>query len=101
MVQDSDRENILGTASVNIDPRETALQAAGTNEMRSFFASLGFSDGSIAMISTTDEILGAVQESRFGIELWKHMLALAIFLALCEMAVARVTRKEQSGAEIG
>jgi hypothetical protein len=45
-------------------------------------------------IRSPDEVERTVVESRFGVELWKFMIGTAIFLALCEMAIARVGRKD-------
>ena len=38
---------------------------------------------------TAGTVVGAVRQSRYGVELWKYFLGLAIALALAEMAVGR------------
>jgi hypothetical protein len=85
---------LLGLTAVNIDPAESVLHPGEETMIEEFFTSLGIRDGRLMYIRSPDEVERTVVESRFGVELWKFMIGTAIFLALCEMAIARVGRKD-------
>ncbi len=46
-------------------------------------------------LEETQTVGKAVEQSRYGVELWKHFLGLALILALIEMAIGR----EPKGAD--
>ena len=65
--------------------------------MSAFLERSGVDPERIRWISTPGEIRQTVYEARFGVDLWKHFLALALILALAEMIVGR-DRKHAGGA---
>jgi hypothetical protein len=91
---DDQGESLLGVAAVNVDPAESILRPADGEEIRKFFTALGVSEANVSVVPDPDQVTRIVTESRFGIELWRFMVAASIVLALLEMAIARVgTRK--------
>lgn len=82
----------IGAVAVNIDPGESQLEAMTGEELLSYFQTFGFDKERISILTSGDELEQRVRESRYGIELWKTMISIALLLALVEMAVARVRR---------
>jgi hypothetical protein len=50
---------------------------------------MGISQDRIRHVDAAKDIPRVVQESRFGVELWRYMVALALACALIEMALSR------------
>ncbi|MDH4069350.1 MAG: BatA domain-containing protein [Ignavibacteria bacterium] len=87
----------ISAVAVNIDPGESKLEPMTGEELRTYFRTKGFEEERISILTSGDELGRIVQESRYGTELWKTMLTVAILLALLEMAVARVRRPGETG----
>jgi len=80
-------EDVLRSIVVNFDPAEANLARGTEEEIAAFFETLG-----IAGFTTLDRNVSveqAISEARFGVELWKYMLALALLCAMLEMLIAR------------
>ena len=90
LYQDAEHAALLGVAAVNIDPSETVLRPAGEDEITEFLTALGVEGARVRVVREPEQVSRTVTESRFGVELWRFMLAAAIALALFEMALARV-----------
>jgi hypothetical protein len=87
--------------AVNIDPAETDLRPASHEQWQQFLRSSGVQPGSAIELSGTATVDKIVEESRYGVELWKDFLGLALILALIEMAIGREpkrTEREPEGA---
>ncbi|MCZ7557290.1 MAG: BatA domain-containing protein [Bacteroidia bacterium] len=78
---------VLRNIVVNVDARESNLVRASTEEERAFFSRLGIENA--RTLDQSQSVQQAVTEVRFGVELWKYMIALALLCALAEMLVAR------------
>ncbi len=85
----------LQAIAVNIDPAETDLRPATPDELNQFWKSSGVQAGAVTELAATQTLDKAIEQSRYGVELWKHFLGLALVLALFEMALGR----EPKGAE--
>lgn len=86
---------LLDFISVNHDPRESDLQKASDDNFKSYLGQIGFK-GSFVPISIDDDIQKTIYQSRFGTELWKYFLLLALIAALLEMFVAKSSKKDLS-----
>ncbi len=78
---------------VNIDPSESELRKISSPERDAFFKGVG-----ITMVKRLDKnanVQQAVTEARFGVELWKYMLGLALLFALAEMFIARDVKQAE------
>jgi len=84
----------IGAVAVNIDERESLLAPASEEDLRTFFRSTGIDEERVVTITDGAQLERVVDESRYGVELWKTMLAIALVLAVVEMAVARVSRAD-------
>ena len=77
---------------VNIAAEETDLQHASDDEMNSFFAHVGLSPAQVKKVVVSENIDAAILESRFGVELWKYFIGLALLFAVAEMALGRESK---------
>ena len=75
--------------AVNVDPRESDLREVTRQTIRDAFNGHPFK-----VIGVQDSLEEAVLRSRYGRELWKACLFLALALLMMEMVVARAGRKE-------
>ncbi len=81
-------DHLLSVFSVNSWKEESQMAANSGDDLEKMFPG-------IVMITDNASIVGNVQQTRFGKELWKHFLIAAFILLLVEMAIARTgSRKE-------
>ena len=78
---------VLRKLSINIDPSESEMTKITPAQRMEYFHAIGVP--SINLLDRDANIRKAVTEARFGVELWKYMIALAIVCALLEMIIAR------------
>ncbi|HEX9006177.1 MAG TPA: BatA domain-containing protein [Bacteroidota bacterium] len=83
------REPALAAVAVNVDSAESDLRPADDARIQQFWASLGAAPGQTAVFAASQELDASVEHSRYGVELWKHFLALALALAMAEMVIGR------------
>jgi len=79
--------------AVNIDPQESDTRLAKSDEMEPLWKHFGIESGRIEQITKGEQIQSTVLQSRFGTELWRYCIGIALLLALLEMAIARDSRK--------
>ncbi len=85
---------VIGSFAVNTDPKESDPRLMPRDETEKFFQHYGVPPSSLVFVSTGGgQIQTAVLQSRFGVELWRYCVILAILLAVTEMLVARDSRK--------
>jgi len=80
---------LLGMKAVNIDSRESDFNMISKNKIRQFFP-----DSEVHFITDINILEQTVQESRFGKELWKEMIVLALVLLFAEMFLAKSKRNK-------
>lgn len=84
-------QEVMTVISSNIDPRESDGRKSTADEWQQFFGEFGIPPTMIRTMPATDQLQVAIEESRFGVELWKYCIGLALVLALIEMLIARDT----------
>lgn len=89
-------EQKLEEISVNTDPSESVTKYYTESEIKSFIDKINFS-GTLIIIDKNDDLVNVILQARFGSELWKYFLLIAILLALIEMTIARNAKKELEG----
>jgi len=88
-------EQVLSIFSVNPWMEESLMDFYNGDELRNLFKD-------IFVINDLAQAEETILQSRFGKELWKHLLFLAIVLLLIEMAVARTgSKREFLKAKVG
>lgn len=88
----SHESDLLTAIAVNISADETDLRHADTQELEAFFATVGLTPNQVRPIAPGENLETAVMESRFGIELWKFFILLALACAVAEMAIGRESK---------
>lgn len=89
-------ENLIEDISVNTDPTESKTIYADKNDFENYLSQINFK-GVYTSIDKDENILQKIMQARFGSELWRYFLLVAIILALVEMTIARNTKKELEG----
>jgi hypothetical protein len=85
--------NILSEFSVNVDPHESVTKYMSVSEFEAYLKKINFK-GKFISVGKSENPVKVILQSRFGSELWRYFLFIAIILALVEMAVARNAKKE-------
>jgi hypothetical protein len=88
------KEGTLQEFVVNLDPRESRTQKATSAEIDALLRRLGIEKSSVRESNQAETIERAVLESRFGVELWKYLLILALAVAVIELFVARSSKQD-------
>jgi len=89
---DDQIENI----SINTDPAESRTEYADESEFEDYLDKIKFS-GKYVSIDKEENISQKILQARFGSELWRYFLLIAIILALVEMTIARNAKKDLEG----
>jgi hypothetical protein len=89
-------EQKLEEISVNTDPAESIMKYYSDSDIKSYIEKINF-DGTFVIIDKDEDPVNVILQARFGSELWKYFLLIAILLALVEMTVARNAKKELEG----
>ena len=87
------REKIIDDFSVNANPLESVTKYITDSEFKDYLNKINFK-GHYIRVDKKDDPAKIILKSRFGSELWKYFLFIALTLALVEMMVARNSKKE-------
>jgi hypothetical protein len=77
------------TIAVNCAPEESDLSRISDDDFMTFWTRLGIEQGNIHKVKLPADIHQAITESRYGIELWRVFVILALACALAEMGLSR------------
>ncbi|MEO8400033.1 MAG: BatA domain-containing protein [Ignavibacteriaceae bacterium] len=85
--------NLIKDISVNHDPLESVTKYLTVNQFEEYLKKINFKGNyfNVDKIENPEEV---ILQSRFGSELWKYFLLVALILALIEMTIARNSKKE-------
>ncbi len=84
---------LLNVVAVNHHPLESNIEPLSSSDFQDYLDNINFK-GFHKSINTDENAASIIQQTRFGSELWKHFLLLAILLALIEMMIARAAKKD-------
>ena len=87
----------LRKLSMNIDPAESRMEKVGDKERDALYRGVGIINPVILARDTN--ISQIVTEARFGVELWKYFILLALVCALAEMLLARDVKRSFARAD--
>lgn len=87
---------LLFAVAVNIAKEETDLRHASDDDVRNFTTAIGVKSAQVRRLATSTKMDAAILESRFGVELWKYFVGLAILLALFEMMIGRESKEQRA-----
>jgi hypothetical protein len=88
------KDKILQKFVVNLDPRESQTRKATSARIKTLLQRLGIESSSVHEANHAEDLERTVLESRFGVELWKYLLMLALIVGIIELLVARSTKRE-------
>jgi hypothetical protein len=91
-------DKLLSTISVNTDPAESVTDYLTEGEFDDYLEKINF-NGKHIRINKSDNPAQMILQARFGSELWRYFVLIAILLALVEMTIARNAKKELVGLE--
>lgn len=84
---------VIDEISVNADPLESEVKYYDKSLFNDFLNKINFK-GKLFFLNKDENISDAILKARFGSELWKHFLIIALVLAFVEMLVARNAKKD-------
>jgi hypothetical protein len=83
---------LVQAVAVNVDPTESDLRPVTENELSAFWSRVGVSPVQTTSLESADKIDATILEARFGVELWKYFVGLALTIAFLEMAIGRAAK---------
>ncbi|QQS35211.1 MAG: BatA and WFA domain-containing protein [Ignavibacteriales bacterium] len=84
---------VIDKFSINTDPVESDIKYLSESEIETYIASTKFG-GKSFLLNINDDPVQAVVQSRFGSELWRYFVLIALLLAITETLVARSSKKD-------
>jgi len=88
------RDKTLQKFVVNLDPRESQTRKATSAGINTLLQQLGIENSSVREAIHAEDLDRTVLESRFGVELWKYLLMLALIVGIIELLIARSTKRQ-------
>jgi hypothetical protein len=89
-------EKLLASVNVNADPAESVTEYFSESEFDDYLKKINF-NGKHIQIDKNENPTQMILQARFGSELWRYFVLIAILLALVEMTIARNAKKEIEG----
>jgi hypothetical protein len=89
-------EKLLTMSSVNTDPAESVTEYLSESDFDDYLEKINF-NGRHIRIDKNENPAQMILQARFGSELWRYFVLIAILLALVEMTIARNAKKEMDG----
>jgi hypothetical protein len=89
-------EKLLATVNINTDPAESVTEYLTQSEFREYLGKINFK-GRYISVDKSENPAQIILQARFGSELWRYFVLIAILLALVEMTIARNAKKEMEG----
>lgn len=84
---------VIDEVSVNADPLESKVKYYTKADFENYLSKINFK-GKMFYMNKNENISDAILKARFGSELWKLFLIIALLLAFVEMLVARNAKKD-------
>jgi hypothetical protein len=79
---------------VNLDARESQTLKATPQQVETLLKRIGIQGASVRSVDAAENLKQSVLESRFGMELWKYFITLALIIAVVELLVAKTWKRE-------
>ena len=79
--------------AINTNPLESVTKYLNNDEFKEYLNKINFK-GQYIEVGKQDDPAKIIMQSRFGSELWKYFLFIALILALIEMIIARSSKRE-------
>jgi uncharacterized membrane protein len=92
-------EKLVDIVPINTNPKESDLTRMSTSEFKNYLQQISFK-GKYIPVNPGENIAKVIKEARYGSELWKFFVIVALALALLEMLVARSVKKDMGETSI-
>lgn len=89
----TDGKTILSMFSINADPNESVQEYLTQKEFEEYLKKINFK-GKYIPINKSQNLLPLIEQARFGSELWKIFIIIALILAVVEMLVSKSAKKD-------
>lgn len=86
-------DKIIRAGEVNANPLESKTECTDQADLAEYFSKIK-SSSKLTIISKDENPETIIKQARFGTELWKYFLILALLLALIEMMVSNSSKKD-------
>jgi hypothetical protein len=86
-------DDLIDYFSMNTDPGESIADYADEEMIEDYLSKIGF-NGIYYFIEADDDYNSIIYQARFGTELWRLFLLVALLLAIFEMIVAKNSKKD-------
>jgi len=86
-------DQMIDHFSVNTDPLESNTKRSEDGQFSDYLEKINFK-GQTFSFDPADNYASEIQQARFGSELWKPLLMLALILAIIEMMISRSAKKD-------
>ena len=84
---------MIEVVSVNFDPAETSTNFANDEEITNYIGKIA-AENNYMFIDPSTNYKQEIKQSRFGTELWKYFLIMALFVAVLELFVSKNAKKD-------
>lgn len=91
---------LTGFGVINTNPDESITEYYTSQEVKTKIKELGY-NGNIIEIDAAGDVREEIRSARFGSELWRLFLIIALILAFIEMMLARNSKKDLTNFEQG
>jgi hypothetical protein len=89
----------LAAVAVNVDTAESDLRQADASRILAFFRQRGLPEQDLQVLLPDQQMSQSIEQSRFGVELWRLFLGAALLLGLLEIGIGNVLRRRERVGE--
>ena len=90
----------LAQVAVNADTAESDLRQADKQKLEAYFAHEGIPQEDLHLLSAADSPSSIIQQSRYGVELWRFFIAAAFLLGIVELALGNALRRVEEQRDL-
>jgi len=89
-------EKLIDNFSINTDTKESVTDYSAKDDFKNYLGKVKFK-GKYVAVDKDDDPAKVILQARFGSELWRLFLVIALIIAAVEMTIARNVKKEIEG----
>jgi hypothetical protein len=86
---------LISLLAANTHPAESDTRLADKDELNTYLASYGIQPSNIHITTGGENIQASILQFRYGVELWRYCVIIALILALAEIIIARTNKRER------
>lgn len=86
-------QKLIDYFSVNHDAKESVAEYEPANKFKEYLERIGFK-GNFANVTPDKDYTRIINQTRFGVELWKYFLIFAFIITILEMFISKNSKKD-------